>query len=260
MSKLNSLRRGFRQPREQHMGYFYRGLRTGLPIALGYFPTAVAFGVVALAAGLTGRQTLLMSMFVFSGAGQFMGVNLVGSGAAPISIIIANLVINLRYLVMSASLSRRLRLNGWQAAVIGFGVTDETFIMNYFANPQEVAEGALWAQGEQDKDILPSSFVLGINLVSYLGWIAGTGAGVVFAGVLPARLTAGMGIVLYAMFIALLVPSVVKSLAIGVVAVASGAVCWLLSQILPFGWAMVLATTLIAALGVWLWGEGVDEL
>ena len=189
-----------------------------------------------------------------------MGVNLVGSGAAPISIIIANLVINLRYLVMSASLSRRLRLNGWQAAAIGFGVTDETFIMNHFANPQEVAGGELWAQGEQDKDILPSSFVLGINLVSYLGWIAGTGAGVVFAGVLPARLTAGMGIVLYAMFIALLVPSVVKSLAIGVVAVASGAVCWLLSQILPFGWAMVLATTLIAALGVWLWGEGVDEL
>ena len=177
-----------------------------------------------------------------------MGVNLVGSGAAPITIIIANLVINLRYLVMSASLSRRLRLNCWQAAAIGFGVTDE------------VAGGELWAQGEQDRDVLPSSFVLGVNLVSYLGWIAGTGAGVVFAGVLPARLTAGMGIVLYAMFIALLVPSVVKSLAIGVVAVASGAVCWLLSQILPFGWAMVLATTLIAALGVWLWGEGVDEL
>lgn len=242
--------------------YFWQGLRTGLPIALGYFPTAMAFGVVALAAGLTEKQAFLVSIVVFSGAGQFMAINLMGSGAAPISIIIANLVINLRYTVMSASLARRLRLSWGQALYVGFGVTDETFVMNYLADPKAIddGQGNPATQGTEHHEILPTSFVLGVNVVSYLGWVLGTSAGVVFAGVLPSRITAGMGVVLYAMFIALLVPSVARSLRIGCVAVASGIVCWLLGLVLPVGWAMILATSAIAGIGVLIWGEGVDSL
>lgn len=262
MSNLD-LSKGPRRPSElgsEEVGYFRQGVRTGLPIALGYFPSSVAFGVVALAAGLTRPQALLMSVFVFSGAGQFLSVNLWGNGAAIAAIIVANAVINLRYVVMSASLSRRLRLNRWQAAVIGFGVTDETFVMNYLADFHAEAAGETSQGGWRHKDVLPSGFVMGVNFVSYLGWVAGTGTGIAFASILPDRLVSGMGIVLYAMFIALLVPSIAKAWKIGVVAAASGIFCWLFGQVLSFGWAMVLATTSTAALGAWLWGEEVDHL
>ena len=252
-----------RTHRQQAMWYFSQGVRAGVPIALGYFPTALAFGVVALAADLTARQTMLISLLVFSGAGQFLAVNLISGGAAPMAIITANLVVNLRYLVMSASLSRRLRVSWLEAALIGFGVTDETFIMNYLAHPRENGTGEAISDDKEAKsndDILPSSFVFGVNTISYLGWIGGTYAGVIFANVLPTELTIGMGIVLYAMFIALLIPAVVKSLGVGIIAMASGGCCWLLSQYLSFGWAMILATTIVAGFGVCLWQEGVDRL
>jgi 4-azaleucine resistance transporter AzlC len=252
-------------PRQQSIWYFSQGVRAGLPIALGYFPTALAFGVVALAAGLTAAQAMLMSLLVFSGAGQFLAVNLIAGGAAPMAIVTANLVVNLRYFVMSASLSRRLRLSWLEAALIGFGVTDETFIMNYLAHPREIiADEANSTNADHEAnskdDILPTDFALGVSVVSYLGWIGGTYVGVVFASVLPPGLTIGMGVVLYAMFIALLIPTVAKSLGVGVIAIASGGCCWLFSQYLSFGWAMILATTIVAGFGVWHWGEGVDRL
>ena len=244
----------------QSIRCFIQGLRTGLPIALGYFPSSLAFGVIALAAGLSARQAMLMSVLVFSGAGQFMAVNLIAGGAAPMAIIMGNLVVNLRYFVMSASLSRRLSLSWLQALCVGFGVTDETFIMNYLARPQTAADRVTDIPTMSEKGILPTGFVLGVNTVAYAGWIAGTYAGALFADVLPVEFTAGMGIVLYAMFIALLIPAVTRSLAVGAVALASGGFCWLLCRYLSFGWAMILATTVVAGLGVGLWGEGVDEL
>ena len=94
---------------------------------------------MALAAGLSPKQTILISVLVFSGAGQFMAVNLLSGGAPPLAIITANLVVNLRYFVMSASFSRRLKVNRVLAAIIGFGVTDETFVMNYLADPEAPA-------------------------------------------------------------------------------------------------------------------------
>lgn len=266
MSRISTSRQVTRHPtdRQQVIWFFSQGVHTGLPIALGYFPTALAFGVVALAAGLTAGQAMLMSLFVFSGAGQFLAVNLIAGGAAPMAIITANLVVNLRYFVMSASLSRRLRLSWLEAALIGFGVTDETFIMNYLAHPRGNAGDATRTdtahEASSKDDILPTGFALGVNAVSYLGWIGGTCAGVIFANVLPLGLTIGMGIVLYAMFIALLIPTVAKSLGVGVIAIASGGCCWLFSQYLSFGWAMIIATTIVSGFGVWLWGEGVDRL
>ncbi|NLK07958.1 MAG: AzlC family ABC transporter permease [Firmicutes bacterium] len=222
---------------------FWRGVRAGLPISFGYFPSSIAFGVVALASGFSGWQPVMMSMFVFSGAGQFLGVNLWQSGASLGAVILANLIINLRYIVMSASLSRRIQLDSLQAAVIGFGVTDETFVLNSLAQ----------------RGALTSGYVLGVNTVAYLGWVIGTVVGTVFAGILPGRVISGMGIVLYAMFIALLVPSIARSWKIGAIAAISGALCWVFGKVFAFGWAMVLATTIAAALGAWLWDEGVDD-
>ena len=248
----------------EQLWYFTKGLKQGLPIALGYFPSALAYGVMALAAGLSARQTILISVLVFSGAGQFMAVNLLSGGAPPLAIITANLVVNLRYFVMSASFSRRLNVNWLQAAIIGFGVTDETFVMNYLADLEKPAlSGSPLGErgtGNEQAVYLPPSYVLGVNSISYAGWILGTYAGTLFADALPPGFGAGMGIFLYAMCIALLIPAAAGSWGIGGVAAAGGALCWLLSQYLPFGWAMVLATTLAAAGGVIIWGEGVDGL
>ncbi|NMB46455.1 MAG: branched-chain amino acid ABC transporter permease [Firmicutes bacterium] len=241
-------------------GHFRQGLRMGLPIAFGYFPTALAFGVVALEAGLSAKQAMLISALVFSGAGQFMAANLVAAGAAPMAIIVSNLVVNLRYFVMSASLSRRLHLSWLQAGIIGFGITDETFVMNYFAHPDKPADSVTGTLVESEQSPLPASLILGVNIMAYVGWVAGTYVGTIFAGVLPAEFATGMGVVLYAMFIALLIPAVARSLGVGAIAAAGGGCCWLLNRYLPFGWAMILATTMVAGLGAWCWGKGVDEL
>ena len=200
----------------EQLWYFTKGLKQGLPIALGYFPSALAYGVMALAAGLSARQTILISVLVFSGAGQFMAVNLLSGGAPPLAIITANLVVNLRYFVMSASFSRRLNVNWLQAAIIGFGVTDETFVMNYLADLEKPALSGspLGEHGTgNEQAVLPAAkLCAGVNSISYAGWILGTYAGTLFTPMLcTPGFGAGMGIILYAMFIALLIPAAAGS-------------------------------------------------
>ncbi len=252
-----------RAPRQQ-LRHFRRGLKQGLPVAFGYFPSALAFGVMALTVGLSAQQAVLTSALVFAGAGQFMAVNLLSGGAPPLAIIAANLVVNLRYFVMSASFSRRLKISRLEAALVGFGVTDETFLVNYLTGRAVLPSEGRTASDEdsagEEPAYLPTSYVLGVNTIAYAGWVLGTWAGAVFADVLPESFSAGMGIILYAMFIALLIPAAAEHWTVGGIAAAGGGLCWVFSQRLSAGWAVVLATMLAAALGVMLLGKGVEEL
>ena len=218
-----------------------RGVRAGVPVAVGYVPMAVAFGVLAAHTGLSFPQAAAMSLFVYAGASQFASLGLLAGGASAIAIVLATLVLNFRHFLMSVALSRRLPLDRhsgpgrWGAPLgLGFGITDETFVVASL-------DGALSAP-----------YFLGLALTAYLAWLSGTLIGAGFSTLIPAVVARGMGVALYAMFIAILVPGVKKSWVNGIVAVAGGLIAWGASLAVPglsSGWRIILAILVSSAVG-----------
>lgn len=185
---------------------FRKGLAQGLPIFLGYIPAAVAFGVLGAATGLSVYETSAMSVWVFAGASQFMALNLIQNGVNIPEIIFAAFVLNLRHLLMSTVLTQKIKGNWLVKSILAFGITDEAFVLSTVCNNGDKDEGSLG---------IDAARFAGMALVAYSGWVAGTLLGVVFVNILPQAVMKGMGISLYAMFIALLVPSLKKSRKMG---------------------------------------------
>jgi 4-azaleucine resistance transporter AzlC len=206
---------------------FIRGLRLGLPIALGYFSAAVAFGILARSLGLGAFEAIFFSMSNFAGASQFMAVKMIANGSRAAELLTAVLMVNARYFLMSASLSRRLEASGiWKKLVAAFGTTDESF-----------------AVGSGEEAPLPFVRFLGIEIAAYSGWVGGTAAGALAGSFLPPSLQAALSGSLYAFFAALLGPALKKAptAAIGA-AFAAGLNCLLYFAFhWPIGWAMVAA-------------------
>ena len=226
-----------------------RGVRAGIPIAVGYVPMAVAFGVLARQAGLGFFQAGAMSLFVYAGASQFASLGLLAGGASALAIVLATLVLNFRHFLMSVSLSRRLpplSSHGprrvFSLLGLGFGITDETFVV-----------------ASLDAALTPACFA-GLALTAYLAWLSGTLVGAGFSSLIPAVIARGMGVALYAMFIAILLPGVKKSWINGVVAVAGGAIAWgssLAVPQIPSGWRIVIAILAASLIGALL-GEDTE--
>src|SRR5690625_4080006 len=108
-----------------------KGLMTGFPIILGYLPVAITFGVLAKQSGLSMTELIMMSVFVYAGASQFMGANMIAVGAGAIEIIIATFVLNFRHFIMSLSFMNRLRGIGLKSRIpLSLLLTDETFAMS----------------------------------------------------------------------------------------------------------------------------------
>ena len=211
------------------------GVKTGLPIFLGYFPMAMAFGLMAKAGGLGFLQALSFSVFVFAGASQFMALGLLSAGAAVGEIILATFLLNFRHLLMSASLAAHLKEEKRsRLAVIAFGVTDETFAV---ASTLPKVPGL--------------HFLMGLEGIAYSGWVGGTVAGFLVGSSLPASIQASLGITLYAMFAAILVPQFKRSWGIVFLAIGSGVIHLLLGalKIMPAGWSIITAMVLTAILG-----------
>ncbi len=195
---------------------FISGAQSAIPIFIGYFTTSVAFGILALSAGLTPFEAVLFSMTNLTGAAQFMAINLIASGAVLGEIVISVLLMNLRYFIMSASLARKLGLkNNIDKAVISFGVTDEIFSV------------ASLKSGD-----VSNSFMYGLQLVSWAGWAAGTFAGVTAGAFLSRSLQDAMSGALFALFAALLIPEIKKGYRALVLSVSAG----LLNTIFYYGW------------------------
>ncbi|ADL12651.1 AzlC family ABC transporter permease [Acetohalobium arabaticum] len=219
---------------------FTAGIKEGIPIALGYIPIAITFGLVAESAGINKQISILMSLLVFAGASQFVAVNLLAVGSGVGEVILTTFIVNLRHLLMAASISQRFRDNvskGWRA-LLAFGITDETFSLASLRSEEK----------------LSTSFMLGLNLISYLSWVAGTGIGVFVGAELPSAIQASMGIALYAMFIGLLVPSLQKSYSVVGVVIFAVVINSLLNWLSVFssisdGWKIVITTILAAFLG-----------
>lgn len=195
--------------------HFGRGVRDGMPIAIGYFAVAFALGIKATEAGLTPLEAALLSLLNLTSAGEAAGIALLGVGTTYLELALTQLVINIRYLLMSCALSQRLspRTGLLHRLAIGYGVTDEIFGIS-------VASEAP----------LSPFYSYGAIAVAVPGWTLGTLLGAVIGNVLPSRAVSALGVALYAMFLAIILPPARKSRVIaGLVAVsalASAALTW----------------------------------
>lgn len=218
---------------------FREGLRDGLPIALGYLAVSFAFGIYGANGGLSAGLLSLFSMSNLTSAGQFAGLRLILSGAPYVEFALITLVINARYLLMSLSLSQKLDASFTlkQRLLAGFGVTDEIF-----------------AVAVSKKRRLPAAYLYGLILLPLFGWTIGTLLGALMGDVLPKLITSALGIALYAMFIAILVPPARKSKAVLWVVLLSAAISCvfryvpLLSHI-SSGWVTILCAVAASLFG-----------
>jgi 4-azaleucine resistance transporter AzlC len=221
---------------------FLDGCKSGIPIAIGYVPIAIAFGLLAKSVGVLDHITILLSLFVFAGASQFMAVQMVASGVYVSEIIFTTFILNLRHFLMTASLGQRLEpiTYPWRF-LLSFGVTDETFSVSSL----------------QKTPVISKKFQFGLNLIAYSFWNIGTLVGLFLSSSIPTAVQQSMGIALYAMFIGLLMPSIRESYKILVVVLVAVMVQVLFTSVDWFsnGWRIILATICRAGAGALLFRE-----
>lgn len=219
---------------------FIEGFRYGLPVMLGYFPVSFAFAVAAVAGGLPWYLVLLISLSNFTSAGQQAGAGLLMRGAPLPELGVTVFIINIRYMLMSLSLSQRLgKMPLVKRLLIANGVTDEIFFL------------AMRRDGT-----LSGWFLAGLAAGPYGGWVLGTLVGALAGAVLPASLSSALGIALYAMFIAIVTPAARDSHPVAAVALLAVGLSCLFKYVpglslLPSGWALILCALLAAAVGAW---------
>lgn len=174
---------------------FIKGVRDGVPICLGYLSVAFAFGIFATESGLSILQTLLISMTNVTSAGQLAGVPIIVAGGTLLELAVAQLVINLRYALMSVSLSQKL---GKTVRLL------DRFIIS-FVNTDEVFAVAFSQQGSVGK-----RYLYGLILTPYIGWSLGTFLGAGAGNILPESVISALGIAIYGMFVAIVIPETKK--------------------------------------------------
>jgi 4-azaleucine resistance transporter AzlC len=216
---------------------FLAGVASGLPVVIGYFPVGLTFGVLA-SEHLTLAHTASMSAFVYAGASQFMALELIGVQARAAEIVVATFLMNFRHFIMNASLSQRVK--GHHPRIIplvAFWVTDETFSV-----------------AMSERRSLEHGYMLGLGLVSYLSWFSGSCVGFVTGALIPPLLQESMYIGLYALFAALLIPHVKRSLPVFVIAAFAAGINFLVQYagLLNPGWSLVAAIILASALGAFI--------
>lgn len=220
---------------------FYEGLKSGVPIGLGYLPVSFTFGFLAVSGGLPVWVAVFISLTNLTSAGQFAGTNLILAGAGYFEVALTTFVINLRYMLMSLSLSQKLDEKTGTGArlALAFGITDETFVVSSL-----------------HPGILKASYMLGLITMPILGWNLGTWLGGAISAVLPQALQNAMGIALYAMFIALILPAARKSRSVCCVIILAVVMVCILKYVPVFagissGFRVILVTIAASAFGAW---------
>lgn len=229
---------------------FADGFRTGAPIMLGYVPVSFAFAVAAVAGGLPWPVVLLISLSNFTSAGQAAGAGLMIASAPLPEIAVTVFVINIRYFLMSLSLSQKFEhMPLVKRLLVACGVTDEIFFL------------AAQKQGE-----LSGWFFTGLAAGPYFGWAAGTLLGGLAGAILPASVNSALGIALYAMFIAIVIPPAKKSRSVAFVIAGAVTLACLFRyvpglKLVPSGWALILSAVAAAGIGALLCpvGENSEE-
>ena len=170
---------------------FLAGMKAGMPVCIGYFSVSFGFGAMAVAKGLAIWHAILISASNLTSAGQFAGLTVIAAGAAMIEMILTQLVINSRYALMSLAIGQRLgpQVGTGRRLLAAFFNTDEVFALGM----------------SRGKDITTTFFV-GAGVVAAIGWTAGTAMGAIAGSLLPESVQMALGVMLYGMFIAIVVP------------------------------------------------------
>lgn len=172
---------------------FKQGIKDGIPICLGYFFVSFGVGILAVKSGLSAKIAVIISASNLTSAGQVAGIGIIAAGGTFIEMVLTQVLINLRYSLMALSLSQNLssRFTFLHRLLVSYGITDEIF-----------------GVASSKKEPLEPIYMYGLISISAIGWILGTLAGAVCGEILPTLLTTSLGILLYGMFIAIIIPPI----------------------------------------------------
>lgn len=217
---------------------FVRGMRDGIPICLGYFAVSFALGIAGRGVGMNAVQAFVMSLTMVASAGQFAAITLIGAGAGIIEMITTTVVVNLRYLLMSCSLTQKLspETKLLHRLALSYCMTDEIFGLSISVD-----------------GFLRPVYTYGITVISVSGWCLGTVLGVIAGNILPALVTNALGVAMYGMFLAIIIPPAKENHFLGALVAVSMAASGLFS-VLPYlraissGFRVIILTILIAGI------------
>lgn len=228
-------------------GRFLQGMRHGIPILLGYLSVSFGFGILAVRLGLSPFVATAISATNLTSAGQAMGVKVIAAAGTLWEMVLTQLIINLRYSLMGISLSQKLHpsFTTRHRLLAAYGITDEIFAV---ASSQSFA--------------VTPSYMYGLIVVSAAGWISGTLLGSLAGQLLPAAVTDAMGILLYGMFLAIIIPPARRQprvlFVVGVAAAVSVLFYYAIPAV-PVGFAVIISAVVAAALGALLFPAANQE-
>lgn len=231
------------------MKQFTQGIRDGRAIGIGYLSVSFTFGIAAVASGLDWWQAFVVSFMNITSAGQFAGITIMAAAGSYIEMAVSQFIINLRYALMSISLSQKVDrdFTARKKMILGFAVTDEIFAVS------------MSRKGE-----VSSSYFAGLTVLPLLGWNLGTLAGAVMGDVLPENVTAALGLAIYGMFIAIVVPVAKKNrhvLMITILAIFLSFCLYYLPGLnrISSGFSIIICAVAASAVGAWLFPVEEEE-
>lgn len=227
---------------EQTIDSFRQGLQDGIPIALGYLSVSFTFGMMAVAAGIPIEVAVIISLTNMTSAGQFAGLSLMIANGSLIEMALTQLIINMRYALMSLSLSQKLAhcVTTPRRCLVAFANTDEIFAMAV-SHQQRVGD----------------HYMYGLAALPIFGWTFGTFLGAAANSLLPMGLRSALGIAIYGMFIAIIVPPAKKMRPILKVTLFSILLSCLFNYLpllnqVSSGFVIIICAVCASAFGAWL--------
>ena len=215
---------------------FLSGMRDGVPITLGYFAVSFALGITAGKAGFSAFQAFVASLLNNASAGEYAAIALIASGAGFLEVALMELVANARYFLMACTLSQKFSPDTpfYHRLLIGFDLTDEIFAINVTR-----------------KGYIEPAYAYGAIVTVLPGWSVGTALGVIVGDVIPAFAVSALGVAIFGMFIAIIVPPAVKNRVIAVTVLASFALSTAVNKLfffdfIPEGTKTIILTVVIA--------------
>lgn len=219
---------------------FIRGISHGIPIGLGYLSVSFGFGINAVRSGLSVFEASAISALNLTSAGQAAGIDIIAAGGTLLEMILVQLTINIRYSLMALSLSQKLdkKFTAGHRLIASYGITDEIF-----------------ALCSAQSGMLVPSYMYGMILISAVGWVLGTFLGAYAGQLLPESISSAMGILLYGMFLAIIIPPSRKQKSVLYVSVISAVLSIVFRYILTFvssGFAVIICAVISAFFGALL--------
>ena len=161
---------------------FYKSI----PVLAGYFVLGIGFGILMRAAGYGALWAFAMSVFIYAGSMQYVGVGLLTGGASVITTILTTLMVNARHLFYSISMIDRYKNSGKYKPYLIFALTDETY--------------SLLCDGKVPDGVDANQFRFLVSLFNHSYWVIGSVAGSLLGAIIPFS-TEGIEFAMTALFL-----------------------------------------------------------